>query len=67
MISDADLTELTAALDAVLEKGPDGFDEGEPQPVFTPSGDQEKPVWQIVNIWEATPAFERLYLPPRTW
>ena len=25
MISDADLDELTAALDAVLEKGPEGF------------------------------------------
>ena len=33
VISDAALTELTAALDAVLDKGPDGFSEGEPQPV----------------------------------
>ena len=56
VISDAALTELTAALDAVLDKGPDGFSEGKPQPVSfrTLSGDQEKPVWQIVNIWEAT-------------
>ena len=62
VISDAALTELTAALDAVLDKGPDGFAEGEPQPVSfrSLSGDQEKPVWQIVNIWEATSAFGRL-------
>ena len=36
----------------------------EKQPVFCRNltGDDENPVWQIVNIWEGSPAFERLAL-----
>ena len=70
VISDEALDELTAALDAVLEKGPQGFAEGEKKPVSFrdlaggAEGISEHPVWQIVNIWEAADAFERLIYQP---
>ncbi len=69
IISDAELDKLTAALDAVLEKGPQGFAEGEKQPVSfrdLSGGDgvSEHPVWQIVNIWEASEVFEQLIYHP---
>jgi phytanoyl-CoA hydroxylase len=67
VIGDDALDELTAALDAVLEKGPEGFGQGERQPVSfrdLTSGSGH-PVWQIVNIWEATDAFERLIYHPQ--
>ena len=53
--------ELSDALDQVLAKGPEGFAEGEPQPVSfrSLSGDEKHPVWQIGNIWEAMPVFEK--------
>ena len=59
VISDAEVQELRDELDRVIEKGKAG---GEPQPVHIVnlSKTKEQPVWQIVNIWEASPAFERL-------
>ena len=66
VLGDEEVAELSNALDTVLAKGPDGFAEGEPQPVSfrSLSGNEEHPVWQIVNIWEAMPAFEKLIYHP---
>ncbi len=66
-ISDAEVDELRDELDRVIAKGPHGFSTDEPRPVqianLTTTPGQE--VWQIVNIWEASPPFERLlYLRP---
>ena len=66
MLASDEIGELSDALDQVLAKGPDGFSEDEPQPVNfrSLSGDEKHPVWQIVNIWEAAPAFEKLIYHP---
>ncbi|HIG54235.1 MAG TPA: phytanoyl-CoA dioxygenase family protein [Candidatus Latescibacteria bacterium] len=66
LLSADEVAELSDALDKVLATGPDGFVEGEPQPVSfrSLSGDEKHPVWQIVNIWEAMPAFEKLIYHP---
>ena len=69
VLSDVEVDELRDALDAILAKGPDGFAEGEAQPVsFRDLGGggevSEHPVWQIVNIWEASSVFERLIYHP---
>ena len=70
-ILDADrLAELSADLDRVIARGPDGFAEDEPRPVSfrdlnaKEDGVTATPVWQIVNIWEATKSFERLVHHP---
>ncbi len=74
LLSRADVEELSAALDEVIARGPDGFRDGQPGPVLfrdlnasgyisagrTPAA----PVWQIVNIWEASPPFRRLIHNP---
>jgi phytanoyl-CoA hydroxylase len=38
-----------------------------PQPVRVAnlSGDEERPIWQIVNIWQASPAFKALISSPK--
>lgn len=68
LLSDEAVQELRDELDRILEIGPDGFTEGESQPVLfrnmTSETDPEKCVWQIVNIWEASPAYERLIYHP---
>ena len=79
LVSLADVTELTAELDRILAIGPDGFAPGDPRPVLfrdlskgrkqpeSPYGNtvgKDRNVWQIVNIWEASPAFERLLFHP---
>ncbi len=62
----ADVEELSQDLNRIIEKGPDGFAPHETKPVLyrNLSGDPEKMVWQIVNIWEASPVFERLIHHP---
>jgi len=73
MLEPGDVAELSHALDEVIAKGPHGFLPGERRPVMyrdlaapIPDGmaytnvPGESPVWQILNIWEASPAFERL-------
>ena len=75
VLSDADLAELTAELTRIVDRGAESFAPGEPQPVLFRDltggyGDKSNktsatPVWQIVNIWEASPAFERLLYHPR--
>jgi phytanoyl-CoA hydroxylase len=74
VISDADLAELTDELDRIIKTGPEGFRADEPKPVLfrdltggynaTGKGASATPVWQIVNIWESSPAFERLLYHP---
>jgi hypothetical protein len=62
VIGDDTVQELRDELDRVIAKGQNGFAEGEARPVLISnlSGKADAPVWQIVNIWEASPAFERL-------
>ena len=76
---DRTLAELTAELDRIIAIGPGGFLEGQPKPVlfrdllskgYDNTGGEGKPavsatpVWQIVNIWEASEAFRRLLHHP---
>lgn len=67
VVDDADVEELRAELDRIIathQAG--GFKEDEKQPVMISNlgGKADAIVWQVVNIWEASPAFERLlYLP----
>ena len=70
ILTDDQLEALRADLDSILEKGPDGFSSEEPQPVsfrnMSQRGDESAAlaVWQIVNIWEAAPAFGQLIYHP---
>ncbi len=70
ILNDDELDDLRADLDRVMEKGPDGFTADEPRPVrFSNMSarreqDSERAVWQIVNIWEAAPAFGWLIYHP---
>ena len=70
ILTDRELEALRADLDHILEKGPDGFTSEESQPVsfrnMSQRGDESAAlaVWQIVNIWEASPAFGRLIYHP---
>jgi len=66
-LDEATVAELSDALNAVIKKGPDGFSKDEPHPVLYRdlSGTASaKPVWQIVNIWEASEPFRRLIHHP---
>jgi ectoine hydroxylase-related dioxygenase (phytanoyl-CoA dioxygenase family) len=62
VLADAELDALRGELMHLVELGPDGIPEGEPQPVLFRNmrRDGQGVVWQIVNIWEACPAFRRL-------
>jgi len=70
LLDNDEVVELRADLERVLEIGPDGFTDGDPHPVSFgdlrsgADGASNTPVWQIVNIWEAAPAFERLIYHP---
>ncbi|TVQ24659.1 MAG: phytanoyl-CoA dioxygenase family protein [Spirochaetaceae bacterium] len=66
VLSMAEVDELSSELDRIIARGSDGFREDEPRPVSYVSigGDTDRPVWQIVNIWMASPAFERLIHHP---
>ena len=66
-----EIDELRTELDRILALGPDGFDPSGPQPVLfrdlgpgANGGVSATPVWQIVNIWEASPVFRRLLYHP---
>ena len=61
--------ELKDELERILTIGPEGFPEGTtPRPVLfhnmVGNRDPEKCVWQIVNIWEVSPVYERLMRHP---
>ena len=62
ILDDVELERLTLALDEMIDRGPDGFLETEQSPVSFKniSGNNERPVWQIVNVWEASEAFKFL-------
>jgi phytanoyl-CoA hydroxylase len=74
VLSDEEVGELSEALAAVIERGPDGFSESEPRPVlyrdmgagYDADGKtiSRNPNYQIVNIWECSPPFERLIRHP---
>jgi ectoine hydroxylase-related dioxygenase (phytanoyl-CoA dioxygenase family) len=67
VLDDAEVDELRAELDRIIARGKTGFASGEPKPVriVDLSAGKGGEVWQIVNIWEASPAYERLlYLKP---
>ena len=70
VLGDDELEELSADLDRIIAKGPDGFAGDEPRPVsfrdLNSNSDAATatPVWQIVNIWEAAASFERLVYHP---
>src|ERR1043165_5034461 len=66
VVSDAQVEELRNELDRVIQTHQRGFKDNEPQPVLTSKwGTGGEVIWQIVNIWEASEAFERLlYLRP---
>lgn len=65
-LGEADLTELTDELERVLAVGPEGFTGDQPRPVLfrNMTDDNATPVWQIVNIWEASKPFWRLMHHP---
>ncbi len=64
VLSDAEVDELRAEIDRVIadQEKPDV-----PQPVLLRnlSPDVNSPVWQIVNIWEASAPFKRLIAQPQ--
>ncbi len=69
----AQTAEMLAELMRIIEIGPKGFAEGQRQPVLfrdltgsteAVDGRKKAPVWQIVNIWEASPLFEQLIYHP---
>jgi ectoine hydroxylase-related dioxygenase (phytanoyl-CoA dioxygenase family) len=73
-----ELEKLTAELQRIIDLGPDGFEDGTGPVVFrnlnrlsredtgqTMLGrDERTEVWQIVNIWEASPLFRKLVFQP---
>jgi phytanoyl-CoA hydroxylase len=64
-LSADEVEELRGELERILEIGPDGFSADMVHPVsFRNMAGDEKAVWQIVNIWEASAAFERLIYHP---
>lgn len=64
LLSDAELDALGSDLDRIIATGPDGFAAGGPRPVAYRTFEEERPVWQILNVWEASPLFERLIYHP---
>ncbi len=63
LLTDAEVEELR---DEVMRVIDDRARTDIPQPVFVRNltKDDSKPVWQIVNIWQASPAFKRLMMRP---
>ncbi len=64
VLSDHEVEELRSELARVIA---DNGKAGIPQPtqLVNLSGDEDAPVWQIVNIWQASQAFERLVKNPK--
>jgi ectoine hydroxylase-related dioxygenase (phytanoyl-CoA dioxygenase family) len=67
VITDDVVDELCAELDRIITiQQAGGFKDGDPRPVMISKWGKtpESIIWQVVNIWEASPAYERLlYLP----
>ena len=76
MLSDDAVQALSDELDRIIATGPEGFKADEPRPVafrdlgaggYAADGTSAvsaNPVWQIVNIWEASKTFEALTYHP---
>ena len=70
VLDDAAIAELSEDLERIVQQGKRGFTEGERQPISfrdinaLRTGDGGQPVWQIVNIWEASDPFHRLIYHP---
>lgn len=66
LLRDDEVCELSDALNEVIAIGPNGFPAAGPRPVlFRNLGNSDAtPVWQIVNIWEASEPFKRLMFHP---
>lgn len=66
VLPDEGVSELCEALDGLLSTGPNGFAPGEPCPVnfHSMTAGEHGEVVQVVNVWEACPAFERLIYHP---
>jgi hypothetical protein len=75
ILSDEQIEEYIGELARILDIGPNGFGEDDPKPVLfrdlsaggyetNENGGGPTPVWQIVNIWEASKAFEELIYHP---
>ncbi|MEE3233362.1 MAG: phytanoyl-CoA dioxygenase family protein [Candidatus Latescibacterota bacterium] len=62
ILDDAELEQLTSALGEMINRGPGGYSGADEGPVSFKniSGNDERPVWQIVNVWEASEAFQKL-------
>ena len=63
-----DVETLGAELDRIIDIGPEGFGDN-PKPVLfrdLTGGNEDSPypVWQIVNVWEASPLFHKLLFHP---
>lgn len=70
LLTAAEVAELSDTLDGIIDRGPEGFAEGDHAPVsfrsFSGSDDPtSKPNWQIVNTWEAAEPFHRLIFHPK--
>lgn len=62
ILEEETLSELSRELDRVLGVGSDGLHGAVS---FTPFGSSERPVIQIVNMWEASAAFARVCSHPK--
>lgn len=62
VISDSEADELSSEVERVISRR----DQALPQPVMlhNMTGKPDSTIWQIVNIWEVSPAFERLVRHP---
>lgn len=63
LLTDAEVEELRADVMRVIEER-ERTDIPQPVLVRNLSSNDSKPVWQIVNIWQASPAFQRLMMRP---
>lgn len=66
VLDDTTVDELRAELDSVIASYDSPVGDGTPRPVhmWNLSGEDEAPVWQVVNIWMAAPGFRRLLHHP---
>lgn len=66
VLDEATVDGLSDELDRIIAIGPAGFKDAKRAPVsFTAiGGDADRPVWQIVDIWMASPLFEKLIHHP---
>lgn len=64
ILSDRRLDELRSELDRIISNR-GRSDVAQPFRLSNPGGVEDSPVWQVVNIWQASQAFrDNLYDPP---